>query len=179
MQSDPIGLDGGLNTYGYVGGRPLMFKDPYGLEEVRAPGWSPAPGFGNARGDADRRIAQQLTHIINGLSGEEGGGSGALRLNNAGQKVSPRAQCMGPPGNCGEGEHRRLQNDVDSACGQPRACRPGMNAVQLIINREKSRQCASARDRINKTCFAGGDKGHRDAANEAWSAVANCDGMMQ
>ena len=43
VQSDPIGLDGGLSTYGYVGSAPLHGWDPRGLSSFPVPPPWPVP----------------------------------------------------------------------------------------------------------------------------------------
>lgn len=67
MQSDPIGLGGGLNTYRYAASNPISMIDPFGLVEWEGTGSALAAIEG---GGAVRFAFELHTKCINGKRGK-------------------------------------------------------------------------------------------------------------
>ncbi|MBL0141789.1 MAG: RHS repeat-associated core domain-containing protein [Betaproteobacteria bacterium] len=61
VQSDPIGLKGGIDTYEYVRGNPLRLFDPKGLREPPADDSGNLPWPGRDPGDVAYQIWYELT----------------------------------------------------------------------------------------------------------------------
>jgi RHS repeat-associated protein len=63
-ESDPIGLRGGISTFGYVGGNPLSHRDPYGLDDPSLELY--ASGVTNRM--PDRTAPQAAVDYVGGVS---------------------------------------------------------------------------------------------------------------
>jgi len=71
VQSDPIGLGGGVNTFSYAGQRPILSADPYGLFEILWKAnsfeeYTKRPGWVRALEDYKQRLQAKINALCEG-----------------------------------------------------------------------------------------------------------------
>ena len=166
IESDPIGLSGGMSTYGYVGGKPLKYVDPRGLQSISPPIDAPW--------DLPDTTVPPDTTISPAQTGQPQIPIPPISI----PDTPDDENCPNPESD----ECKQLRQNVQDAkkeVGTLGACRSGMSPAELQDRYDAWLQLALARARRDVKCFNGGDSGHQAAQANAWQQVGACERLLK
>ncbi|WP_397608684.1 RHS repeat-associated core domain-containing protein [Silanimonas sp.] len=175
VQTDPIGLGGGVNLSLYSYSSPTVFVDPRGNVVMC---FVPVVGqIGCGAVIVGLGAAALICYASGACQAASQAGADALNdaMNDSRDSTATDVSIR-PPGDCTREQHRYLQNQVDIACqysGQ-RRCYSSDSCEENQRKISANSACAEARRNINSRCFRGGDPGHQEAEEIAVNALNNC-----
>ncbi len=162
VESDPIGLNGGLNTYSYVGSNPVGLVDPNGL--------SPTAGAGAAGGFF---VAGPPGAVVGGLIGFGVGAWGANAAwdayhENANEDGGASADAS--PGSAAD--KARERKEYSRVCKTP-IPPTGDQCKDAKANLDRLQQCLALRENFSKKWFNDNEAGHITEINNTRKAIEN------
>ncbi|OLU17147.1 sugar-binding protein [Pseudomonas sp. PA1(2017)] len=162
VESDPIGLGGGINTYAYVASNPLGLTDPKGLSPTAAAGAGAGLAVGGPPGA-----------LVGGLIGLGVGAWGANAAwnayqNEAGEDGSPSASAS--PGSAAE--KARERKEYSRICKTP-IPPTGDQCEDAKANLQRLQQCLALRENFSRKWFNDNDVGHVIEINNTRQAIEN------
>ena len=197
INQDPIGLVGGINSYGYPK-NPLNQTDSLGL--VGAAAALPSVlGSGAAAGEGAAAtaglgwlgvLAFPLTLLSGDTPQQTTVAVSTAAVDPWGVPIDPAANVLsaaheaaggdrskpGYGGRCTPDEFDQLEGKKEKLCDDASSlgrCSKGGGSPDASKQAAWGK-CAKAREDVMNKCFAGGDNSHRIAAGEAWNAANNC-----